>query len=137
MFQKIAILIILLIVCGCYSEKDKQEEAIHKAEEFVVAQGYAHKKINLDSTSTELGVLERSVLSKKQIRGWRYNSLIPKAVYFKKRQEGWLVGFQYTENEYWDLDTTVIPIRQVIVNDNGLIRIKHEDLIIDKDSLVL
>ena len=125
-----------MTVCGCYSEKDRQEEAIRKAEEFVIEQGYAHKKINLDSTSTELGVLERSGFSREQVREWRYNSLIPKAVYVKKQQEGWLIGFQYTENEYWDSDTTMIPIRQVIVNNDGPIRIKHEDMFIDKDSLM-
>lgn len=34
--QNITVLTVLLMMCGCYPEKDKQEEAIRKAEEFVI-----------------------------------------------------------------------------------------------------
>ena len=135
-FQVVITLIFLSALYGCSLEKDAQKEAICKAEEFVIEQGYAYEKINLDSTTSELDVNERSILSKKQISEWRHNTLIPEAVYVKKQEEGWVIGFKYTENEYWDSNTTVIPIRQVIVYYDGIINMRHEDIIIDKDSLM-
>ena len=131
-FHKVVILLYLLTVVGCDSEK----EAIHKAEEFVIEQGYAHKKIDLEFTATDLDVIERSVLNRELISEWRYNSLVPKAIYTKKQENGWLIGFRYTEED-WDLDTTIIPLRQVIVYDDGLIDIMHEDLVISTDSLLI
>ena len=132
--------ILLLGMDGCILQKRiSREEAIKISEEFVVEQGFAHKKINLDSTKIRMDVIEY-FLTKDQTINFRHNSLIPKAIYAEKHGLGkWLIGFDSTNGDtgYYAQDTTRRKVSAVIVSRNGKkIRMVHQDYLAEKSKLI-
>lgn len=120
----------LVVMNSCLLQRRiAKGEAIRRAEDFVIEQGYAHKKINLDSTATKIDVTEYFLDDPSQISEWRYNSLVPKAVHIKEKFDGWLVAFRSTNEigvSYYS-DSIKVETRVVRMSKNGKqIRIEHQ-----------
>ena len=141
MVNKIILTVLLLfLMSSCVLQnRITKEEAIFLAERFVIEHGYAHQKIDFDSVRTKFDVIEYD-LSKDQIIEFRYNSLIPKAVYARKYALGkWLIGFDGASIYYSSLsqDTTTSVLRAVIVSGNGeKIHLEHQGYIVKKEEMI-
>ena len=136
--------LVMSILCVCMSScllqsKIGREGAIDKAEAFVVEHGFAHKRIDLDSTNIQLDINEY-FLTKNQTIDFRHNSLVPKAIYVRKYGLGkWLVGFETTggNSGYYAQDTTRKRVTAVIVSRNGKrVHMEHQDYLAEKNALI-
>ena len=131
---------LIVINSNCISqERITKEEAIKRAEDFVIEHGYAQKKLDIDSTKTYYDINE-FYLSTEQIVELRHNSLIPEAIYAKKYGlNNWLVGFEFKNwpDSYLSLDTTRKEICAVIISGNGKkIEKAHQNYSVKKSELI-
>jgi len=100
-FVRITLLSIVSILASCKQTSNKNsgisaEEAINKAEQFIVEQGYTNLQASLSTLKFEKGEFASDT---SQILAYRQSTLEKKAFAAKQHGSSWTVGFMYINKE--------------------------------------
>ena len=126
---KIELIYILLILSSCISTQNlTKNQAIKIAEIYVIEQGYSDKKIDLKKIEIDSDILER-YHSPGKIAELRQNLLNSKAVYSKKTDNGWIIGFEYKNQKLNEVQDGITFGKGIWISENGKeIKMFHENI---------
>ncbi len=129
---KINLIYIFLFLVSCASIQNlSKNQAIDIAENYVIEQGYSNKKIHLNKTKIDPDILDQYQTPEK-IRELRYNLLNPKAVYSKKTENGWIIGFGYTKPVKNEFSKKTKEGKGVMISENGKkVKMFHENILFE------
>ena len=118
---------LFFLSCGTTQNLNKNK-AIEIAENYVLEQGYSDKKLDLNKVKIESDILDQYQTFDKIVE-LRHNLLYSKAIYSKKDENGWVVGFEY-KNEKTNVIMNGIRFgKGVWISNNGkIIRMFHENI---------
>jgi hypothetical protein len=113
-------IIFSLLITGCSAPKAlTKKQAIHKAQNYILIQGYTSDTTKIDSMNIDHDLAE-GIMSLEGILKMRYNTLNPKSKFQKRSFGTWAILFQGTQ------DTTSFTM--VKINRNGSkIRMEHQN----------
>ncbi|WP_298904701.1 hypothetical protein [uncultured Psychroserpens sp.] len=113
------ILFFILIAISCGVTNGISENKAKKiAERYLIEQGWANKRLDKNSTEIDIKGLKLNGSIDEHLN-LRYNTLIPKAVYSKKKDDFWIIGFRYNQNQNGIKNTDKNIGRAVKVSLNG------------------
>src|SRR5690606_30227801 len=115
---KIELIYILLLFTSCASTQNLTEnQAIEIAESYVIEQGYSDKKIDLKKTEIDSDILDQYQTPEK-VAELRHNLLNSKAVYSKKTDNGWIIGFEYKYEKFNEIQNGIRFGKGVWISEN-------------------
>ncbi|MCH4554119.1 hypothetical protein [Aestuariibaculum lutulentum] len=125
----IKLIYILLIFTSCASTQNlTKNQAIEIAESYVIEQGYSDKIIDLKKTKIDSDILDQYQTPEK-IAELRHNLLNSKAVYSKKTENGWIIGFEYKNEKFNEIQDGIRFGKGVLILENGKeIKMFHENI---------
>lgn len=123
------IYILLFIFASCASTQIlTKNQAIEKAESFVIEQGYSDKKINLNRVKIEHNILDQYQTLENVVE-LRRNLLNSKSVYVKQIKNGWIIGFKYKNEKFNEIRDGIRFGKGVWVSESGNeIKMIHENI---------
>ncbi len=124
---KLIYFFLLLISCGS-TQNLLKNQVIEIAENYVIEQGYSDKKIDFNTINIDYDILDQYNTPEK-IASLRYNTLNSKAVYSKKVENGWIIGFEYKNEKYNEVQNGIRFGKGLWISENGKeIRMFHENI---------
>jgi hypothetical protein len=126
---KIGLIYILLLFTSCASTQNlTKNEVIEIAENYVIEHGYSDKKIDLEKSEIDSDILDQYQTSENVVE-LRHNLLNSKAVYSKKVENGWIIGFKYKNEKFNEILNGIRFGKGVWISENGKeIRLFHENI---------
>jgi len=126
---RIELIYILLIFTSCASTQNlTKNQAIETAESYVIEQGYSDKIIDLKKTEIDSDILDQ-YQTPENVAELRHNLLKSKAVYSKKSENGWIIGFEYKNEKFNEIRDGIKFGKGVWVSENGKeIKMFHENI---------
>ncbi len=126
---KIELIYILLLFVSCASTQNlTKNQIIEIAQKYMIEQGYAEKKLDLNKTRIDSDILDQYRTTKEIIES-RYNLLNSKAVFLKKIENGWSIGFEYKNEKFNRIENGIRVGKGLWISENGKeIRMFHENI---------
>ena len=126
---KIELIYILLIFTSCASTQNlTKNQAIEIAESYMIEQGYSDKKIDLKKTEIDSDILDQFQTLEKTAE-LRYNLLKSKAIYSKRTENGWIIGFEYKNEKFNEIRDGIRFGKGVWISENKKeIKMIHENI---------
>ncbi|MVO09983.1 hypothetical protein GOQ30_12500 [Flavobacterium sp. TP390] len=125
--KKIFLLLLTLNLNLGFSQTTKEKKIIEKAENYIKQNGYTNEEFKFDKKQFNVDIVDPDNLD--EILKKRKGRLNSKAVYFKKQDTDYIVGFEYSKLDLKERDS--IALKAVSIDKKtGKMRIFHENILV-------